>query len=288
MSATLLPGVIGQAATALANLTLVSPILTPTYGPINQVGESLGSALQFDYEGENVVELQSEITDEFIETNSSVADHIALKPEKITVHGFKGEVGYLFPSFVPPATQVQAILGAIGQFAPGFSQSALNVINEVNQAYTAVTNAVNGAVSAWNSINGGSPQTVIGASGISAQGNNQNKQQLLFSQFYGYWSRQLAGQPPTLFTVQTPWAIFSPCAIEGMRSIQDEKTNTMTDFFITFKMIRFVNTNVQNNFLTGRALSQYAPINNNGAASLTLAPDVVAQANASGLSLGGI
>ena len=162
----------------------------------------------FIYEGENAVNLASDITDHYIETNSSVQDHIALKPERITVHGFIGELTNTFPPFLPPSTQVQAILGAIGAFAPGFSQSASNVINDAFQAYQAVSSAVNGAVGAWNTVNGSETQTFIGSQGISALGSNQTKQQLMFSQLYGYWSLPLKGLAPALFHVQTPWAIF--------------------------------------------------------------------------------
>lgn len=268
---------LSQAARGLSNLALVTPLLTPSYGPIssdpNSFGTVLGPSLAFDYEGENVVVLNSEITDHFLESNSTVSDNIALKPERITVHGFKGEVANNLPSFLPPLTQVMSILGAIGEFAPGFSKSATNVIAEATQAYQAAQNAVNGAVSAWNSITGGQSETVVSSSGIVSLGANQTKQQLIFSQFYGYWSSQIAGNPPTLFTVQTPWAIFTPCAIEEMRWVQDEKTQTVTDVFITFKMIRFVSTGtVQSQQVAGRAVSQYAPSIQNGSASLVSSP----------------
>lgn len=279
---------LSQAARGLSNLALVTPLLSPAYGPIssdpNSFGQSLGPSLMFDYEGENVVQLESEITDHFIENNSSVSDNIALKPERITVHGFKGEVSNSFPAFLPPSTQVMSTLAAIGQFAPAFSQSAMNVINGAAQAYQAVQNAANGAVSAWNSVTGQSAQTTIGSAGITALGANQTKQQLIFSQFYGYWSAQLAGRPPVLFSVQTPWAIFIPCAIEGMRWVQDEKSQEITDVSITFKMMRFISTGIlQPLQQTGRAVNQYAPTTQNGSASLKPGPSVAAQASNFGL-----
>lgn len=275
---------LSQAAQGLANLALVTPLISPSYGPIssdpNSFGDSLGPTLMFDYEGENTVVCQSEITDHVIETNSTISDNIALKAEKITVHGYKGELTNAFPSFLPPLAQVNAVLGAISQFAPEFSKSATNVINGAAQAYQAAQGAVNGAVSAWNSITGQSQQTVIGSQGIDSLGTNQTKQQQIFSQFYGYWASQLAGNPPTLFIVQTPWAVFIPCAIEEMRWVQDEKTTEITDVTITFKMMRFVSTGkLQAPQATGRAVDQYSPTSQNGAASLKSAPSVLGQAN---------
>jgi len=263
---------ISQPAQALSDLALVTPILSPAYGPISDDGQSIGPSLMFDFEGENSVILKSDITDQFIEDNTSVQDQIALKPEMVTVHGFKGELANTFPAGLPPATQVQAILGAIGAFQPGFSKSATNVINGVAQDYQAVTSAVNGAVSAWSTINGGLTETVIASGGILATGAVQTKQQLIFSQFYGYWRNGV------LFTVQTPWAIFSPMAIEEIKFTQDEKTNTITDVFITFKMMRFVSTSPNNGpQSTGRAQNQSAPLTQNGSASLTQAQNIVSQ-----------
>lgn len=272
---------LSQQAAALAKLTLVSPISTPTYSPVDPNGNTLGPALIFDYEGENVVELQSEITKHFVEKNSSVSDHIALMPEKITVHGFKGEVAKLFPNFVPALQVVQTVLAAVNLFSPSFSPSASDVIDEAAQSYSALTDSSNGAVNAWNTVNGGGLGTLTGILGAL---QNQTKQQLMFSQFYGYWSRQLAGKPPVLFAVQTPWAVFSPCALSGVRAIQDEKTKSITDFFLTFEVIRFVNTQVLSNAVSGRANTQYPPTQNNGTASLTSGPSATDQLTASGLS----
>lgn len=269
---------ISQLAQGLSNLAVVSPILSPKYGPIDIQGNSLGPGLIFNLEGENAVHLQSEITSHFIQSNLSVQDHIALKPEIITVHGFIGEVTNLFPDFVPPQSQVQAVLASISAFAPGFSKSAMNTINSASQAYSSVKNAVNGAVTAWNSITGGQSETIINGGGIFAPGASQTKQQLMFAQFYGYWRTK------TLFTVQTPWATFLPCPILEVHAVQDEKTNSMTDFFVTFMLIRFVRTQTGETLIpTGRAVDQYAPTTQNGAASLKSSPSLSAQITDFGL-----
>jgi len=71
---------------------------------------------------------------------------------------------------------------------------------------------------------------------LSDTQSNQTKQQIYFQQFYGYW------QSNTLFTIQTPWAVFQDMAIENLVAIQDADTRMITDFNITFKMIRFAST----------------------------------------------
>ena len=250
-----IPG-LSQAAAGLSNLVLVTPLISPNYVPTDQNNNSIGPQWMFDYEGENVFELKAEVTKNFIQTNSSVAYHIALKPEIVPVHGFKGEVSNLFPPGLPPATQVNAVLGAISAFAPGFSVSAMNVINEANQSYQAINNAVNGVVNAWNSLVNGTPM--------------QTKQQQMFSLLYGYMTQQLQGLPPVLYRVQMPWGVLITMALTGLRAIQDEKTDTITDFFLTFEKLRFTEVNTLAVLqATGRAVTQYAPNVNNGSASLT-------------------
>jgi len=89
----------GPLATGLGNLVLVTPMTTPTYTPLTDTGSTLGPAFAFDIEDENTVSLESDITDHFAEGNISIEDMIALRPEKITVHGFKGELANIFPRY---------------------------------------------------------------------------------------------------------------------------------------------------------------------------------------------
>src|ERR1700729_4349756 len=99
------------AATALSNLILVSPQSTIGYQPQNAPLAN-GSPTQpppsllFHYEGEQVVSLQSDITDHYIEDNTALQDQIALKPEEVTTHGFIGELNDVAP---PILAAVQAI-----------------------------------------------------------------------------------------------------------------------------------------------------------------------------------
>jgi hypothetical protein len=258
---------ISQAASALSNLALISPIQNYGYGPISSLGASFGQAIGngwvFTYEGENTFEASAETTDHYIETNSAVNQHIALAPEVITVHGYKGEIENLFPSLVIAGLPVQSVLGAISNFSPSFSVSATNTINQANQVYQEATAAANAGVGAWNTLNGGNGPNVITGQGITL-GENQNNQQSLFAQIYGYFRQQIDQTNPILFNVQIPWAIVTPCALIRMRAIQEETTNTMTDFFLTFKLMRFVSTSIDNLVSVGRAANYSSPLSQNG------------------------
>jgi hypothetical protein len=227
---------ITTAATALSNLILVSPQSTIGYQPQNPSSNNGTTtqpppALLFHYEGEQTVGLESDITDHYIEDNTAIQDQIALRPETITTHGFIGELNDVAPAALAPVKAIADKLTVVDAYTPVLSLTALLAYNTAFQLYQVGLNAVNSAVAAWSSLSGTGGESVISSQGISLQ-PNQTKQQIVFQQFYGYWRSR------TLFTVQTPWAVFQNMAIKSLRAIQDADTRMITDFEVSFKMIR--------------------------------------------------
>lgn len=219
-----------------------SPANTVGYQPSLQNGQSVNPpALIFHYEGEQTATLESDITDHYIENNSTIQDQISLRPETVTTHGFIGELTNAPPNSVLAALQVAANkLTTIPGLSPQFTTSAIEAYNQATFAYATAANAATAGLSAFSSISGGGGEAVIGNGGISNTStpnpfgiSTQGKQQVYFQQFYSYWTSR------TLFTVQTPWAVFQNMAIKTLRAIQDAETNTITDFEVTFKMMRF-------------------------------------------------
>lgn len=239
-------GNLTTAATSLSNLILVTPQKTIGYQPQNRPpvdGQPAQQppALLFDYEGEQTINLQSDITDHYIEDNTALQDQIALRPEKITTHGFIGELNDIAPSFLAGIQAVANKLTNISAYTPELSATALNAYNQAFQLYQVTQNAIHSAVSAWATvtglITGQGGESVIGSNGLVLQ-PNQSRQQKMLQQLYGYWRNR------TLFTVQTPWAVFENMAIETLTSVQDDQTNVITEFTLTFKMIRIASTQI--------------------------------------------
>ena len=216
-------------------VALVTPQTNVGYQAQNPDGRQ-PPALLFHYEGENLAHLQSDVTDHYIEDNTTIQDQVALKPEKVAVHGFIGELNDVFPVGVPNNGQISAILPNVPAFVSAFTTSGQNSINQAAAAYKTAQSATDTAVSAWGALSGASSNTVIGSSGIVSKGLGQNLQQAVFQQFYLYWRSR------TLFTVQTPWAVFANMIIEELRAQQEESTRVITDFYISFKMMRFSTT----------------------------------------------
>lgn len=268
------------AATALTNLVLVSPQSVVGYQPQNPTNQDSGigqitsqqkkPSLLFHYEGEQSVNLESDITDHYVENNSAVQDQIALKPVTITTHGYIGELNDVAPYGLQTLKAAADKLTVIGAYAPQLSITAQNAYNEAFLAYQLLANAGNAAVSAWSSVSnlvsGSDGQSVVGPDGSLTTASSQNKQQVMFQQFYGYWQQR------TLFTVQTPWAVFQNMAIFKLRAVQDESTNVITDFDVTFKMIRTAQTAdsvASTASFAGRAATQASGLVNQGTSSGT-------------------
>lgn len=268
------------AATSLFNLILVSPQKTVGYQPQNSPSwkkdtSPLPKALLFNYEGEQAVTLTSDITDHFIEDNTAIQDQIALKPVKITTNGFVGELNDIAPAALAPIQSIAAKLTTISGYVPALSTTALLAYANAFQLYQIGANALNTAVSTWSSINGSGGETVINGSSVQTA-SNQTQQQIYFQQFYGYW------QSRTLFTIQTPWAIFQDMAIESLRAIQDAETRVISDFEVTFKLMRFASTQIatnvlyDNNNFMGRTFNQGASNVNLGTSTLQVSPTTFA------------
>jgi hypothetical protein len=230
--------------TSLSNLVLISPQTnigyyqqTSTVPPGVDKKTLNKPGFLFDYEGENVVQLESDITDHYVENNSTISDQISIKPVTVTVQGFVAELNDILPEVNTLVKTAQSKLQVLSPYTPELSVTALVAINEAILAYEVIANTVD------------SVQQTLSALGV---GEYKNKQQLAFSQFFQ------AYQTRTLFSIQTPWNIFTNMAIKSLRAIQNSETRMITDFEISFKQINFVNSYVEGGTAQERALSQYS------------------------------
>lgn len=273
---------ITSAITGAAGLLLVSPQQTIGYQPTpsatlpNPLAQTaaLPPAFLFHYEGENTASLDSDITDHYVEDNTAIQDQIGLAPVLITAQGFIGELNNILPLPSGLAGQIESTalskLSPLAQYAPGLSATAQLAYNEALFAYQIEESVRNTLVSGWSTITGTGGESVIGPNGLALQ-PNQSKQQTAFQSFFGYWASR------TLFTVQTPWAVFENMAIKTLKATQSAETNMISDFEITFKQMRFAQAllNAQiypDGGFGGRLSQQGAPSTNLGTSVLTTSP----------------
>lgn len=245
-----------SAAQALSNLILITPNKNIGYSPQNPPNAdgtpstaTPPPAFLFNYEGENTATIDSDITDHFVEDNTTIQDQIALKPLLVTTQGYIGELNDIAPPALAALKTAADKLSVVGAYVPVISATALIAYNQAAFLYANAQNVSNAAVSAWSSITG---------KGGTA---TQSKQQIAFQQLYGYWQNR------TLFTVQTPWAIFQNMAIKTIRAVQDADTRMISTFDLTLKQMRFastlktfaVTTTTVGDFGSNRAAAQNQP-----------------------------
>lgn len=209
----------------------------------------------FDYEGDTEMTAQAEITDHYAEDNTAVQDHIAVKPLRITLHGFVGELVYKAPQGITgllsliqnKLTIVPAYLGHYTPQQLAKVQAALtkaqSVVNKADLALAKVRNLV---------------RMLPGATaGDSAQ-------KRAWVQLYSFVADRVT------FDVETPYGIMKNMAMESLHAVQDETTTEVTDIVVTLKQLRFVDVEVVSatpDTFGGRSLFQRAPETDEGQTS---------------------
>lgn len=263
-------------AASLANLVLVTPSFRSGYqpylvpGPLEQLTNTpLPLAFLFNYDGEQTVTCESDITDHYVESNSGVQDMISLKPVKVTTQGYIGELTDIVPEFLSKSFAAAQALQAIPIYGPKLSLTAITLYQKALLLAETATSYANSAIAAWTSVTGKSNgvignATVINGTEVFTSTGVQNKQQIAFQQFYAWWSSRI------FFNVLTPWALFEDMAIASLKPIQAEDSRVVTSFEITFKQIRTTNSAIKATaaqVASGRLISQASPTQSQGFSS---------------------
>lgn len=227
---------------------------------------SLGIAgFVFDIAQEEGVDLMSVITDHYVETGSPVQDHIALRPERVTVRGLVGEYKDIVSGQKTPIEKITQKLTTLASYLPAVSQAAGAIYTGLNdlkkaeglvQTATALGDTASSLFEAYRNIN-----------------IPQNEQQKAFIFFEALRNARAT------FTIQTPFRYYTDMAIESMRVVQSGATKDQSDFSISFKKIRYVDTeikslsqnteNVEKNESQGRLNEQKQSKVNNGIVAKT-------------------
>lgn len=195
--------------------------------PVNAFG--LGGFV-FDIEGETTVNLATEITDHYVETNEAMQDHIAIKPKKVTLKSYVGEL--VFRQDENSDTIVQKAvqkLTTLSEFLPQLADGATQFVDFIDQARegdisldSISLDSVNKIADYWSLVK-------------NMAGFDSRQQQA-----YMYFKALL--EQKILVSVQTPFEFIPRMALESVVAIQDETTATMCDFAITLKQINIAET----------------------------------------------
>jgi len=210
--------------------------------------------LTFDIRGQERAELKSEITDHYLEDNTAIHDQISLSPEKVTLKGSAGDLVYNLPIITNAPTQIVNPLPLNGPLQPVFTQGTYQAQSGSQSSVVSYSSAKSNSVYSY----------YLGHSSVA--NNPGNKQALIFGYLYQLW------QGRVLFTVETPWGIFSSMAIESVEPVQNETTTNITDFTVTFKKVRILGQSlIDQNTLAGNSAAQIQatmPVNSGSAGTV--------------------
>lgn len=189
------------------------------------------------------LQLQAQITDHVVENNSTMQDHIAISPIKVTLTGKISELVLTKSKLEKYAETVLNTLGSVGALSPALSQSAAQALSTVSRAKQATEQTL-GKLQNFKDVVSGNP--------------TKTKQQAYYLQikqmFYGRG----------LFTVQTPWETLENMAIENVSFDQDETTIEWTTVSVTLKQITLAKTKQLTQEIKGRIKIQKAPVSEKG------------------------
>lgn len=189
--------------------------------PLNAFG--LGGFL-FDVEGEEINTLTSEITDHYLEDNTTIQDHIAVRPTKITLKGYVGELVYNNSD------------GGVGGALATLTQK-LTTLDQYLPQLSAAATQLKGSIDAGNLGNLGNISVSDAANYWALVQNlapSSTKQMQAYSYFKALWQQKI------LVGVQTPFEFLTNMAIESIVAVQPENSKFIADFSITLKQIRTV------------------------------------------------
>lgn len=210
------------------------------------------SGFIFDIDGDSKITLQNNITDNFIEDNSVLNDHIATLPQSVTLTRYVGELVNRTGED-EAKTQAAALatnLAPIAAFLPVLVSSGKNAISDLadgNPVDTEALSSVDNLYSLFQNLN---PSATA-----------QQKAYIYF---------KALSDERVLVSLQTPFGYYRNMAIETIIATQGEDSQDISEFQITLKQVRFASiTTVPFNpdKFQSRAKNQNAPKTKNGKAS---------------------
>lgn len=201
----------------LVNQYIVSPVA------------NLGIAgFVFSNGGHQEIDLKADITDHYVENNTAVQDNRAIKPLHFKVDGYIGELVYTAPS------SQTGILQSIFQKITTISSYLSIATSAGRQAYSKISSSKNTAGDYTKNL-------AAGGADLYKAFKQINPPKTAQAQAYNYFAA-LFNNNSLLFSIQTPWTFITNMAIESLHCTQPDETDQRTDFSITFKQIRYVDT----------------------------------------------
>lgn len=196
-------------------------------------------------------ELASDITDQYVENNSAIQDHIALKPEVYTITGQVGELVFQLTKGQSTTQSIAQKITTIAGFLP-------IITGTMKQLQNGILADKNGSKEYFDAALGNGIDLYQTFKKLNPPKTNQAKA-------YNYFLALRNARQ--LISFNSPYGFKSNFAIQNFYFSQPEKTEGYSDIELTLKQIRTVTTKTVKfdpNKYQGRTAGQKAPATNNG------------------------
>lgn len=195
------------------------------------------ASFAFDYRENDEVELDSEISDHWLEDNSAAQDHIAVRPALVTLSGYVSELTL-------SAEILNFILGTLNTATNGLSALPLFLAAQTPGGAQAIEQAVTQAQTVIQQVEQSVARGAQLANILSGLvgGPIRNKQQLAYLQLQAYQQARI------IFTVLTPFQVFQNMAIESLRAVQPPETQYWSKFTVRMKQLNIIGANSTPNY----------------------------------------
>lgn len=214
--------------------------------PIAQFGLA---GFRFDIEGSTETSLTADITDHYVEDNSTLQDHIAIRPERLVLNSVVGEQVFVDGlEIVSDAQELLRKLIVLDAYLPELTRGAEQARELAQTDFLDLSaDSLDSLQNLWELTRNLNP-------GATRQ-----------QQSYLYFKALFQQRIP--IAVQTPYGYMVNMAIEGVTATQGEETIYISSFTLTLKKIRTASLQLvafDPSKYQSRGAEQRAPQTNNG------------------------
>lgn len=227
--------------TDMANLakSFLKKSLNTGEAVVNILGNTGLAGFKFHIPESELVNLESDITDYYTDSNSVLQDHIARKPIRVTSSGLIGEYFYSIHEIEDMLAKVTPTMSLVKQFLPKFTSGEMQIIQKRE------VQKISGSVSAIDENgttvlkgNFSTTSTALTFNGLNLFKLYQEMYKLKSAQTRAYFFLEALWKSEAPFSIETRWKRFDNMVVQNIK-VLGEKTADNTEFIATFKQLNF-------------------------------------------------
>lgn len=186
------------------------------------------------------INMESDITDHYTDSNVVFQDHIARRPITITLTGMQGEYFYSVNEIEDALANVTPVLSLVKQFVPKLSAAT----RQIKQNWTKAQEAKQGLAAYFASFDKNVPlsesfNTVWNSlNGVDLFQLFQNLYKIRSAQTRAFLFFEALWKSEAIFTVETTWKRYDNMLIQKVMPVRDSNAD-ITNFSVTFKQMNF-------------------------------------------------